>query len=106
MLTSPALYVPGERVALWATLKDGHTVPLHDTQALLTARSLPISAKYRPTPRRSSPMARRAAWNCGSHRERIGTATAHMQVRPGAGLQYHAEMALRSSTNGKANRHE
>ncbi len=33
MLTGPALYAPRERVALWATLKDGRTVPLHDTQA-------------------------------------------------------------------------
>jgi len=34
MLTGPALYAPRERVALWATLKDGRTVPLHETQAL------------------------------------------------------------------------
>jgi len=32
-VTSPALYTPGERVALWATLKDGRTVPLRDTEA-------------------------------------------------------------------------
>jgi len=33
MITGPALYAPRERVAMWATLKDGRTVPLPDTQA-------------------------------------------------------------------------